>query len=144
MPFIFISAYLYGLFLFIEVKFKFADKLKNIALGVIIASVLNIGLNFIFIPLYGYQWAAFTTLVAYLFLLLYFYAQDSLSFFKNREQVKTCIGLILLLLIQVGADRILRNYYDLNMWQTIVEASLLFLVFLVLFFRKIVTLKIPV
>ncbi len=144
MPFIFISAYLYGLFLFIEVKFKFADKLKNIAIGVIIASVLNISLNFIFIPLYGYQWAAFTTLVAYLFLLIYFYAQDSLSFFKNREQVKTSISLILILLIQVGADRVLRNYFNLNMWQTIVEASLLFLLFLVLFYRKIVTLKIPV
>jgi O-antigen/teichoic acid export membrane protein len=144
MPYVFISAFLYGLFMFIEVKFKFADKLKNIAFGVIIASLLNIGLNFIFIPLYGYQWAAITTLIAYLFLLIYFYTQDSLSFFKNREYLKTSLSIIILLFVQVGFDRLLRSHYKLNLWQTILEGSLLLLMFLGLFYKKIVSLKIPV
>lgn len=50
MPYIFISAYFYGLFLFIEIKFKFANKLKNIVIGVILAGILNIAINFLMIP----------------------------------------------------------------------------------------------
>ncbi len=65
MPWVFMSAFLYGLFLFLEIKFKFAEKLKNIAIGVVSASILNVVLNFVFIPLYGYKWAAITTFISY-------------------------------------------------------------------------------
>jgi O-antigen/teichoic acid export membrane protein len=144
MPYIFTSAFLYGIFMFIEVKFKFADKLKNIAIGVIIASILNIGLNFVFIPIYGYQWAAITTLVAYLFLLLYFYFQDDAGFFRNREYM-TSIGLLVLLMImQIAVDRLVNRFYELTLMQTIFEGLLFIAIYLTLFGKKILSLKIPV
>ena len=130
--------------MFIEVKFKFADKLKNIAIGVIIASILNIGLNFIFIPLYGYQWAAITTLVAYLFLLLYFYLQDDAGFFRSREYMISIGLLILLLILQIALDQMIKRFYDLTFSQTMIEAFLFIVVYLLLFGKKILKLKIPV
>ena len=144
MPYVFISAFLYGLFLFIEIKFKFAEKLKNIAIGMILASIINIGLNFIFIPLYGYKWAAITTFVSYLFLFLYFYLQDSLGFFQNQNFFRKILLSVLILLIQVFVDFILRNYFYINVWFTILEAIVFFVIYLGIFKNEIRSLKIPV
>ena len=144
MPFIFISAYLYGLFLFIEVKFKFADKLRNIAIGVILASVLNIILNFTLIPLYGYQWAAISTLISYGVIILYFFGQDSLGFFKNNLFARYTMAFIVVLAIEVIFDYYLRKYYSLNLWQTILEVILFGLNYFGIFYKQIKKLKIPV
>jgi O-antigen/teichoic acid export membrane protein len=144
MPYIFISAYLYGMFLFIEIKFKFADKLKNIAIGVIIASILNVGLNFIYIPLYGFLWAGITTLIAYLFLVVYFYWQDEWRFFSEHGNLKAFLLFSLILLVQIVADKIFRNYFDLNFWQTFAEGSLFLVLYFMILRKKIVHLKIPV
>lgn len=144
MPYVFVSAFLYGLFMFVEIKFKFADKLQNIAIGVIIASVLNIGLNFILIPLYGYKWAAITTLVAYLFLVLYFYSKDSLGFFKNKNFLKTISSAIAILVIMIGADRLFRHYYVPDVLQTIIEGIFLLALYVLIFRKKIASQKIPV
>jgi O-antigen/teichoic acid export membrane protein len=144
MPYVFVSAFLYGLFMFVEIKFKFADKLRNIAIGVIIASVLNIGLNFILIPLYGYKWAAITTLVAYLFLVLYFYSKDSLGFFKNKSFLKTISSAIAILVIMIGADRLFRHYYVPDVLQTIIEGIFLLALYVLIFRKKIASQKIPV
>jgi len=144
MPYVFISAFLYGLFLFIEIKFKFAEKLKNIVIGMILASIINIGLNLIFIPMFGYKWAAVTTFISYLFLFFYFYLQDSLGFFKNRNFIKKTLLSLLVLLIQVIIDLTLRSYYSINLWQTIIEGILFLLIYLGIFKNEIRSLKIPV
>ncbi len=144
MPWIFISAYMYGLFLFIEIRFKFADKLKNIAIGVILASVLNIVLNFSLIPLYGYQWAAITTFAAYLFILFYFYLQDSAGFFQNKVYLRKTLFFILILAIQVLADHLVRLQFSLLLWQTIAEGLLFFFIYLLLIRKDIRKIKIPI
>ncbi|MCD4730546.1 MAG: oligosaccharide flippase family protein [Bacteroidales bacterium] len=144
MPYVFISAFLYGLFLFIEIKFKFAEKLKNIAIGMILASIINIGLNFIFIPIYGYKWAAITTFISYLLLFFYFYIQDSLGFLKNRNFVKKILLSLIILLIQVIIDLILRSFYTINVWFTIIEVTIFFVIYLGIFKNEIRSLKIPV
>jgi len=143
MPYVFISAYLYGLFLFIEVKFKFADKLKNIAVGVMIAVVLNIGLNFIFIPLYGYLWAGITTLIAYSFLVVYFYSQDSAGFFSDLQNFRDLFTFSAILVVQIAIDKLIRNYYELNILQTITEGSLFIVLYLLLLRKKIVKITLP-
>ncbi|OQX78103.1 MAG: hypothetical protein B6D61_06190 [Bacteroidetes bacterium 4484_249] len=144
MPYVFISALLYGLFMLIEIKFKFADKLKNIASGVIIASSLNLVLNFIFIPLYGYKWAAITTLTSYFFLFIYFYAQDSVGFFKNPGYLNNIVIIISTLIIQIIADYLIRQYFSINVWQTIIEAILFSLMYFGLLRKQIVNIEIPV
>lgn len=142
MPFVFVSAFLYGLFMFTEIKFKFADKLKHIAVGVVITSVINIGLNFLLIPLYGYKWAAITTLIAYLFLVFYFYMQDSLGFFSNQELWKNIMKVMLVLSGMVLVDRVVRFYYPPGLLETIAEGILLLGVYVVIFRKKIMSIKI--
>ena len=44
-----------------------------ISLGTLLAALVNIGLNLIFIPMYGYVAAAYTTLIGYVVMLLYHY-----------------------------------------------------------------------
>jgi len=105
---------------------------------------LNIGLNFVFIPLYGYLWAAITTLIAYLFLVFYFYLQDSLGFFKNNSFLKTINSAIAILMIMIASDRIIRHYYEPDVFQTIIEGILLLVVYVLIFRKKITSLKIPV
>ncbi|GAB4310937.1 MAG: oligosaccharide flippase family protein [Bacteroidales bacterium] len=81
MPWIFVAALLNGLFLFLELRLKFANRLRTLVWGIFFAALLNAALNYIFIPLYGYQWAAITTLVAYLFLVSFFYIREPFGFF---------------------------------------------------------------
>lgn len=63
----YIFQFVYSLYVNIEFYHK---KQKNIALGTIIAAILNIILNAIFIPKVGYIAAAYTTLVGYMILLI--------------------------------------------------------------------------
>lgn len=60
--------FLYSFPSYVEYYFK---KTKMIAIGSISAAVINVVLNYIFIKLFGYTAAAYTTLVAYIFYFLY-------------------------------------------------------------------------
>lgn len=143
MPYVFISGFLYGLFLFIEIKFKFANKLKQIATGVVLASILNVVVNFIMIPKYGYQWAAISTLMAYTFLTLYFYMQDSVGFFTHTYYKKKLLLFLFILATQFLLDYWLRTNFNLNIWQTILEGMLFMLMFLGINWNPIKKLKLP-
>lgn len=52
---------------------QFMKQQKFIAIGTFIAAASNIALNYIFIPIYGYEAAAYTTLAGYLLLFLFHY-----------------------------------------------------------------------
>lgn len=144
MPWIFTSAFLYGLFLFIEIKFKFADKLRNIALGVGLATVLNVAINFLMIPQFGYVWAAISTLVAYIFLILYFYLQDATGFFNQKRYIREVLLIILVVGIQISVDQYLRSMFSLTVWQTVLEGILLYGIYLLIFYKKIRRLNVPI
>lgn len=59
--------FLYTLFVNVEV---FYEKSRSIALGTCIAAAINIVLNYLLLPRFGYYAAAYTTLISYSFLLL--------------------------------------------------------------------------
>jgi len=142
MPWIFVSAFFYGLYLFIELRFKFSDRLKNLAMGVIIASILNVALNFILIPKFGYQMAAVSTFVSYTFILIYFFGQDDAGFFRNRLYLRNTLYFILILLTQVFIDRIARQYFEISLWQTIGEGIIFLAIYLVLTRKQIQAVRI--
>lgn len=144
MPYIFISSFLYGLFLFIELKFKFAEKLKNIVIGVGLASIMNIAINFIMIPQYGYLWAAVSTLMAYLFLIFYFYLQDDFGFFSHRQFQRKLLIAGIVLTIQVVFDYWIRSQYTIDLWGTILEVLLFSLSYLALNLKSIKKLKLQI
>lgn len=56
----------------VNVEF-FEKKTTYIAIGTIASAIINIVLNIIFIPMYGYIAAGYTTVVAYFFLFLFHY-----------------------------------------------------------------------
>lgn len=58
----YIFQFVYSLYVNIE---TYCKKQKYIAIGTTIAAILNIVLNYIFIPIFGYQAAAYTTLIGY-------------------------------------------------------------------------------
>jgi O-antigen/teichoic acid export membrane protein len=144
MPWVFTSAFLYGLFLFIEIKFKFADKLRNLAIGVTVAAVINVALNIFLVPSYGYYAAGITTLIAYLFLVIYFYFQDQAGFFSDSNRLIDVLVFAVILAVQVVADLTVRKYYNLNLWQTIAEALLFFCIYLLILRNKIKRIVIPI
>lgn len=62
-----ICQYIYTMFVNIE---QFSKKTVGMALGSVIAAVTNFALNLVFIPMYGYLAAAYTTLCGYVVLLI--------------------------------------------------------------------------
>ena len=63
----YIFQFIYSLFVNIEFYHK---KQKNIAFGTIVAALVNVILNLIFIPIFGYVAAAYTTLIGYILLYI--------------------------------------------------------------------------
>ncbi|MBR5564912.1 MAG: oligosaccharide flippase family protein [Roseburia sp.] len=62
--------FLYSMYVNIE---QYEKKTKGMAIATIIAATLNLVLNYLFIPRYGYVAAAYTTLVGYIFLFVFHY-----------------------------------------------------------------------
>lgn len=60
--------FVYSLYVNIEFYFK---KTNYIAIGTAAAAIINIGLNYLYIPRYGYIAAAYTTLIGYIFLFIF-------------------------------------------------------------------------
>ena len=65
--------FMYSLYINIEMYNK---KTKTIAVGTTTAAMLNVALNYIFIPILGYIAAAYTTLVGYILMFLFHYLQS--------------------------------------------------------------------
>lgn len=80
-----ISASYYFVFLYsLPANLEFyLKKTHIISLGTILAGAINVFLNYIFIPTFGYSAAAFTTLVSYIFLFAFHYFNARILFKKN-------------------------------------------------------------
>lgn len=68
-PFVALGAFLFGLQQIFQASFVFYKKTGFIAFSIVASGLLNLGLNFLLIPKYGYMAAALTTLISYAFLL---------------------------------------------------------------------------
>lgn len=72
-PFIFMGYYLNFMYVF-EVNVEFYEKkTRLIATGTILSMAINVVLNIIYIPKYGYVAAAITTVISYFFLFVFHY-----------------------------------------------------------------------
>ncbi len=79
--------------LYVNIEF-FSKKQKYIALGTTIAAIVNIVLNIVFIPIFGYLAAAYTTLAGYILLFfIHFYFVNKM---KKTEWYDTKFNLIFL------------------------------------------------
>ncbi len=103
-PWIVISSFLYGLTLFNETKMKFEHRFRPVLWGVLIACLINILLNFIFVPLWGYSWAAISTFIAYLFLFLYYYFKDDFPYLHDKRLIRIVLVSIIILTVELAVD----------------------------------------
>ncbi len=135
MPLIFLAAFIHGFLNFYELRLKFSNQLKKLSLIVISAALLNIVLNLIFISLYGYQWAAVTTTITYVLLLLAFHFNDKniLAFGKNDAYF--IYQIILVLAVQTLIYITLCARFEITIFMKLV-LGLLFVVSYTLIFKK--------
>ncbi len=137
-PWIMLSALLYGLIHFHEIKLKFSNSYRKIIIGFLSITVLNIVLNFIFVPVFGYKSAAITTFASYLILFLYFYITDSIQYlnvFTIKGYLKPALYI---LFFQVIFDLAIRHLFkiDLNVIYTILEGFIFLLIYVLLTLRN--------
>lgn len=92
-----IMQFMYTLYVNVEFYHK---KTFGISIRTIAAAVLNLVLNWIFIPIFGYKAAAYTTLIGYfmLFVLHYIAAKklDVSQYFDNRYILKVVFAVFIL------------------------------------------------
>jgi O-antigen/teichoic acid export membrane protein len=144
MPFIFFAAYLQGLSNFYELRLKFSNKLKRLSIIVISAAVLNIILNYIFIGLYGYKWAAVTTMITYSLLILTFHFIDAKVFKFNRSDYNSIFQVILFLVLQIVIYFILDKVFELNIIVKLTIGLLFVLSYILIFKKRLLKAEIPI
>lgn len=135
MPYVFFSAFIYGIITINQNKLKFRNKLKTVLQILITCLVINVILNFLIVPTYGYIGAAITTLISYILMLFLFFYRESCGFFKQKDYVKTIGQQLTVLILMFGIDQVFRKIVDFNIWIALLE-GIIFAVLVGLIFRK--------
>ena len=81
--------------MYVQVEF-YEKKMRTVAFATAIAAAVNIGLNFILIPIFGYAAAGYTTLAGYMALFLLHYRTICKFGYKNIFNRKVIFGGLLL------------------------------------------------
>lgn len=144
MPYVFFSAFIYGLITFQQNKLKFENKLKTILQILITALVVNIVLNFIAVPTLGYYGAAVTTLISYILMLILFFYKESFGLFQQKKYIKTIAQQLMMLVLLLGIDFILRKIIVFNVWIAVLEGVIFLLLLGLIFRKKYQTLDLPI
>ena len=120
---VFVSA-LYSIYANIEFYHK---KSKNIAVCTIVAASTNVGLNYIFIPMYGYVAASYTTLISEVILVIMHYIGSRKCHKDNFYNDTVIFGITVIL---IGACLVCNLLYaNIYLRYSIVLVILLILVF---------------
>lgn len=103
-----------------------------------IAVIVNVGLNYIFIPKYGYEASAVTTIISYfvLFLLFYFNAKYVLK--AEMIRLSNSLKLHGLFILFVSTFLIFSFYVDLNYLLSLLVKILIFFIFTYLLFQNFI------
>lgn len=99
-----VCQYIYTFYVNVEIYNK---KTFSVSVGTMLSAAINLALNFIFIPLFGYTAAAYTTLAGYLVLLLFHfiivkYRLKQAFLFDNRIFFIKIVIFILLQFVCMG------------------------------------------
>jgi len=143
MPFIFLATYIYGVSNFFELRLKFSDQLKKLGLFAVLTALLNITLNMVLVGRFGYQWAAYTTLISYLFMLTLLFTSDRSLWRVQKKKKIEFYKIIALLSTQYLIYLLISSQVKLQMGLRL-SLGLVFLLSYFLIFRKsILNIKLP-
>lgn len=131
MPFIMLTAFIYGVSQFYSSKFKYIGKMKVVLIGMALSSIINIVGNIILVPLFDYKIASMTTLFSYTILLIYFYWNDNEGYLVNKNNKNIIKGLLIITFTMVIIHFIIINIFtSLGIICSILEGSIyLFLIY---------------
>lgn len=134
MPPVMISSFftfLYSIFSIVEMYY---EETKKVMVASIAAAVLNVFLNCVFIPIFGYIAAAFTTLACYIFLAIFHFIMAK-KVLNDRHvhitlfDVKTIIAISLILMIALIA-------FEYLYAKTVLRYGVLAVIILALFMKR--------
>ena len=143
MPFIFVATFFHGISNFFELRLKFSNRLKRLGFVALAIALLNILLNLIFVSNFGYQWAAYTTMISYFFMLFLFYIGDKQLFHIRKDQQRLLLRIIALLTIQYLLYIKFVDKMSLQIEFRIGIGFIFVLMYFLFFRRSLLNLKIP-
>lgn len=134
MPPVMISSFftfLYSIFSIVEMYY---EETKKVMLASIAAAVLNVVLNCVFIPIFGYIAAAFTTLACYIFLAIFHFIMAKKVLNDRHVHItlfdgKTIIAISLILMIALIA-------FEYLYAKTVLRYGVLAVIILALFMKR--------
>jgi O-antigen/teichoic acid export membrane protein len=110
MPFVFFAAFLQGISNFYELRMKFSDQLRRLGLVFLVAALFNLVLNLLLVPGHGYYWAAVSTFLTFLGVVLYFAWTDRHLLSSLKMHDGKFPGLAGLLLLQALVFIVVDNF----------------------------------
>lgn len=113
----FLFQFMYSLYTNIEFYHK---KTMYIPIGTVLSAIINIVLNIIFIPKYGYIAAAYTTLVGYMCLFIFHYFMVKYLFKDTLFNIREISKYIIIFTLIVVLYTMLYKYYTLRYLLTII------------------------
>ena len=131
-PFVVFGTFFMGLSTFFEVKLRFTN-MKYVLRGYIFAAIINIILNFLFIPEFGYHAAAFTTTLSN-FILLFYLANKSKIFKLKYILIKEKNYIIPLSFLGFSTIVffIIRLFFNPNLLFSIIEGCSYFFLYILI------------
>lgn len=143
MPFIFMATFIHGLANFFELRLKFSNQLKRLGLIVLVTALLNILLNLILVSKFGYHWAAYTTMLSYMIMLVFFYFGDKQLFNLRKGQRLVLMKISVLLTIQYLTYVNIVDKLNPQIEIRIVLGFIFALMYFLFFRKPIINLRIP-
>ncbi|SHF22637.1 Membrane protein involved in the export of O-antigen and teichoic acid [Marinitoga hydrogenitolerans DSM 16785] len=112
-PIIVASYYMQFLYTIFSIFAFFYKKTGLISIGTVLAGIINIVLNILLIPKYGYEMAAITTLISYFF-LLFFHALNVRYNLKDKTiSAKYIFGWAFLIIVLGISQYLIAKYFGM-------------------------------
>ncbi len=143
MPFIFTATFLHGFSNFFELRLKFSNRLKRLGSIALLTAGLNIALNLLLVPNYGYEWAARSTLISYVFMLIFLMRSDNYIYRLPRKWKGESIKILGVLVFQWLVYQTIDSLVDLELLLRITMGIIFLSMYFIIFRNSIITLKIP-
>lgn len=126
LPWIFMAYYFQFMYAF-EVNVEYAlKKTVLIPIGTVLSAIVNIVLNIIFIPRYGYVAAAITTVISYFLMFLFHFLMTTQVLKRNIYGLKFHLQSVLYLIIITFIFIVFKDLLILRVFVMIIAALLLY------------------
>ncbi len=135
-PILLLANLFFGIYMNLSIWFKLADKTIFGALFTIIGAVITIGLNILWIPIFGFEGSAYATLICYLIMMLLCYVFGQ-RYFKVSYNWKNALFYILLMLLIYQISNGLKSLsIPINEIVMQIIDSVLFILFILIAYLK--------